>query len=78
MYMMQTQDNQVNWVGDRYRERPEGSLFNSFYTDTHLLLLSVKQGGIKYHFKDFGMTPPGIEPRSSGPLVNTLPTRPMH
>ena len=23
------------------------------------------------------MTRPGIEPRSSGPLVNTLPTRPM-
>ena len=28
-------------------------------------------------FKVFGMTRPGIEPRSPGPLVNTLPTRPM-
>ena len=32
--------------------------------DTYLLLLSVKQGGIKY-----GMTRPGIEPSSPGPLV---------
>ena len=29
-------------------------------------------------FKVFGMTRPGIEPRSSGPLANTLPTRPMN
>ena len=28
-------------------------------------------------FKVFGMTQPGIEPRSSRLLVNTLPTRPM-
>ena len=28
-------------------------------------------------FKVFGMTRPGIEPRSPGPLVNILPTRPM-
>ena len=28
-------------------------------------------------FKVFGMTWPGIEPRSSGPLGNTLPTKPM-
>ena len=28
-------------------------------------------------FKVFGMTRPGIEPRSHGQLVNTLPTRPM-
>ena len=27
--------------------------------------------------KVFGMTRPGIEPRSPGPLANTLPTRPM-
>ena len=33
-------------------------------------MLSVKQGGIKYHFKVFGRTRPGIEPRSPGPLVN--------
>ena len=28
-------------------------------------------------FKVFGMTRPGIEPRSPSPLANTLPTRPM-
>ena len=28
-------------------------------------------------FKVFGMTRPGIEPRASGPLANTLLTRPM-
>ena len=28
-------------------------------------------------FKVFGMMRPGIEPRSPGPLANTLPTRPM-
>ena len=28
-------------------------------------------------FKVFGMTQPGSEPRSPGPLANTLPTRPM-
>ena len=39
--------------------------------------LSVKQGRIKFHFlKVFGMTRPGIEPRSPGLLVITLPTRP--
>ena len=38
-------------------------------------MLSVKQGDIKYHFlKVFGMTRPGIETQSPGPLVNTLPT----
>ena len=40
-------------------------------------MLSVKQGGIKYHFWDFGMTRPGIEPRSPGPSANTLKIRPM-
>ena len=41
-------------------------------------MLSAKQGGIKYNFlKVFGMTRPGIEPRSLGPLANTLPTKPM-
>ena len=34
-------------------------------------MLSVKQGGFKYHFLVFDMTPPGIEPRSPEPLVNT-------
>ena len=33
-------------------------------------MLSVKQGGIKYNF--LSMTQPGIEPRSPGPLTNTL------
>ena len=28
-------------------------------------------------FKAFGMTRPGIKPRSPGPLANTLPTRPI-
>ena len=87
--------NLVSEVGNRSQGRPEGSLFNSYYTkvygegatsfpallhftlDTYLLLLIVKQGGIKYHFYVFGMTWPGIEPRSSGPLANTLPTGPI-
>ena len=38
---------------------------------------SVKQGGIKYHFGVFGMTQPGIEPRSPGPLANILLIRPI-
>ena len=38
-------------------------------------MLSIKQGGIKYHFWVFGMTRPGIEPRPPEPLVNTLSTR---
>ena len=29
------------------------------------------------NFKVFGMTRPGIEPKSPGPLLNILPTRPM-
>ena len=42
-------------------------------------MLSVKQGGIKYHFfLVFGMTRPEIEPRSPKPLVNTLTIRPMY
>ena len=40
-------------------------------------MLSVKQGGIKYHFWVFGITRPGIEPRSPGPLANTLTIMPM-
>ena len=35
-------------------------------------MLSVKQGGIKYHFWVFGMNRPGIEPRTPGLLANTL------
>ena len=40
-------------------------------------MLSVKQDDLKYHFLVFGMTRPGIEPRSPGPLANTLLIRPM-
>ena len=40
--------------------------------DPYLIILSVKQGSIKYYlFKFFAMTWPGIEPRFPGPLVNT-------
>ena len=35
-------------------------------------MLSVKQGGIKYHFWVFRMTRPGIETWSPGPLANIL------
>ena len=42
-----------------------------------LMILSVKQGGIKYHFWVFGMTRLGIEPRYPGPLVNTLTIIPV-
>ena len=35
-------------------------------------MLSVKQGGFKYHFWVFRMTRLGIEPQSPEPLVNTL------
>ena len=36
-----------------------------FTLDPYLVMLKVKQSGIKYHFWVFGMTQPGIEPRSS-------------
>ena len=39
-------------------------------------MLSVKQGGIKYHFGVFGMTPPGIERKSLWRLANILLIRP--
>ena len=48
-----------------------------FTLDPYLIMLSVNQGGIKYDFLlVFGMTRPGIEPRSPGPLANTLLIRP--
>ena len=74
------------------RGGPEGSFFNNYYTkvygralflsldcshftlDPYLILLTVKQGSI---FLVFGMTRPGIEPRSPGPLANTLLIRPI-
>ena len=40
-------------------------------------MLSTKQGGIKYHFWVFSMARPGTEPRSTGPLANTLLIRLM-
>ena len=50
-----------------------------FTLDTNLIILSAKQGGIKYHFlKVFSKTWPGIEPWFPGPLVNTLPTGSIH
>ena len=49
-----------------------------FTLATCLIILSVKQGDIKYHFLNvFGMIRPGIEPRSPGPLANTVSTTPM-
>ena len=48
-----------------------------FTLDPCLIMLSVKQGGIKYHFWVFSMTRSGIEPRSPGPLANTLTIMPM-
>ena len=48
-----------------------------FTLDPCLIMLSVKQGGIKYHFWVFGMIRPGMEPQFSRPLANTLLIRPM-
>ena len=45
--------------------------------DSYLIMLSVKQEGIKYHFLSFGMTQSGIEPQSPRPLANTLNAWPM-
>ena len=50
----------------------------NFTLDPYLIVLSVKQDGTKYHFWVFGMTRPGIEPRSPGPLVNILLIRPVN
>ena len=40
--------------------------------DAYLIMLSVKLGGIKYHFLSHGITRPWIKPRSPGTLANTL------
>ena len=48
-----------------------------FTLDPYLVMLSVKQGGIKYHFWVFRMTRPGIKPRSPGSLAKILLMRPM-
>ena len=47
-----------------------------FTLDPCLLILSAKQGSIKYHFLSLGMTQPEIEPRSPGTLANTILIRP--
>ena len=48
-----------------------------FTLDTYLIMLSVKQGAIKYHFfLVFGMTQPGIESQSPRSLANTLFIKP--
>ena len=47
------------------------------YLDTYLIMLSIKQSGIKYYFVSFGMTRPGIEPLIPGGLANILLFRPM-
>ena len=64
----------VSKVGDRSQGRLEGSLFSSYYSEVYwralfhftldffLIMLSVKQGGIKYHFWVFRMTRPGKIP----------------
>ena len=48
-----------------------------FTLDPYFTMMTIKQGGVKYHFWVFGMTWLGIEPQSSGPLENTLLIRPM-
>ena len=79
--------NEVSKVGNCSRGRPEGSLFNSYYTKvqrrTLLLFLDCSTLTSIYTLycgvlskevsstilKVFGMTRPGTEPRSSGPLA---------
>ena len=48
-----------------------------FTLDTYLILLSVQQGGNRYHFKSLWYDATWDEPWSPGPLANTLPTIPM-
>ena len=43
-----------------------------FTLEVYLIMLSVKQGVIKYHFLSLIMIQPEIKHRSPGPLVNTL------
>ena len=77
----------------RAKKATEGFVFISYYTevkgkalllslfhftlDTYLILLSVKQDNIKYHFWDFGMIGPGIETPTHALLTNNLFTRPI-
>ena len=78
-------------IGDHSRGRPKGSLFNSYYTEALLLSLDYSTLSLQRTLycwvlsKEvsstilwvFGMTWPGTEPKSPGPLENTLHTRPM-
>ena len=48
-----------------------------FTLDLYLIMLSVKPGGTKYHFRVSGMSRPGIEPRSPEPLANTQTIMPI-
>ena len=75
----------VRKVGDLSQGWPKCSLFNSynkmqggatpflglthFTLDPYFIMLSVKQGGIKYHFWVFGMIRSGIEPWSPKAIV---------
>ena len=43
-----------------------------FTLDPNLIMLSIKQFGIKYHFWVFGITGPVFETQSPGALTNTL------
>ena len=43
-----------------------------FTLDPYLIMLNVKQGGIKYHFLSFWYDSTWDEPWSPGPLTNTL------
>ena len=65
----------INKIGDQKASPFPGMLHFTF--KTYLILLSIKQGSIIYHFKVFGMTLPGIETGSPGPWANSLPTRQM-
>ena len=47
------------------------------YPGPHLKMLRAKKSTNKYYFWVFCITRSGIEPRSSGPLPNTLLHRPM-
>ena len=73
-------------LGDCSQGRPEGLIFNGYYTgttpfrgllnftlDTYLIILNAKQGGIKYHLLVFGSISPEIEPQSPGPLAKLNP-----
>ena len=46
--------------------------------DLYLIMVRVKQRGIKHHFWVFGMTQPGIESRCPGPLVNSATIMPTN